>query len=219
MQKLTIIIPAHNEELRIKQTLQAYLTFFGDLESKGLIQTDILAVLNGCTDNTFGVVSDVQKQWHNCRIMNLQDGGKGFAIKQGFLEALTRPSDLIGFVDADMATSPQAFFALIERMPGVDGVIASRYRPDSIISPPRPWIKRWGSRIFYESLIRLLFGLKYSDYQCGAKVFKRSVIEAVASQLTVKQWAFDVELLFLCKKYGFRIIEAPTEWHDKAGVN
>jgi len=217
MQKLSIIIPAHNEENRIEQTLHAYLGFFNDIKKQGKLETEIVVVLNGCADNTERVVRTIQKEWNNCILLNFKESGKGFAIKQGFLNALTRPSDIIGFVDADMATSPQAFFALFEHLHTADGVIASRYRVDSIIQPPRPWIKRWGSRIFYESLIILLFGIRYSDYQCGAKLFKRRVIEAVAPHLTVTQWAFDVELLFLCKKYGFHVIEAATEWYDKAG--
>ena len=217
MQKISIVIPAHNEEQRIKKTLQAYLTFFVDLKNKKILDFEILVVLNACTDNTLLIVKEVQSQWRECLSIQLQDGGKGLAIKAGFLDALQRPNDIIGFVDADMATAPQAFYALIQNIDGCDGVIASRYSADSIISPARPWIKRWGSRVFYESLIWLLYGMSYSDYQCGAKVFKRAVIARVAPHLTVKQWAFDVELLYLSKKYGFKIKEIATQWHDQVG--
>lgn len=217
MQKISIVIPAYNEESRIKETLEAYIHFFDDLERSNVLTYEILVVLNGCTDNTLNIVQNVQATSKHCLVLNLTQGGKGFAIKAGFLDALERPNDLIGFVDADMATSPEAFFALIKAMGDFDGVIASRYRADSIIYPERPWIKRWGSRIFYESLITFLFGLRYTDYQCGAKVFKRVVIAQVAPLLTVRQWAFDVELLYLCKKYGFSIKEIATEWHDRAG--
>lgn len=217
MQKLSIIIPAHNEAQRIKKTLDTYLTFFGNVHDQQILETEIVVVLNACTDNTLNVVQEICKQWSNCLILELQDGGKGLAIKAGFLNALQRPNDLIGFVDADMATSPQAFYALVQNINNCDGVIASRYRSDSIISPQRPWIKRWGSRVFYESLITLLYGMHYSDYQCGAKLFRREVIAQVAPRLTVKQWAFDVELLYLCKKYGFKIKEIATQWHDQAG--
>lgn len=217
MQKISIVIPAHNEEQRIKKTLETYLAFFADLKNKRILDFEILVVLNACTDNTLLVLQEIQSEWNECLFIQLPDGGKGLAIKAGFLNALQRPNDYIGFVDADMATAPQAFYALIENINGCDGVIASRYRADSIIFPPRPWIKRWGSRVFYESLITLLYGMKYSDYQCGAKIFKRAVIAQVAPRLTVKQWAFDVELLYLCKKYGFKIKEIATQWHDQAG--
>jgi len=98
-----------------------------------------------------------------------------------------------------------------------DGIIASRYMKGSKVHPPRPKIKRWGSWIVYESLVKLLFGISYQDYQCGAKLFKRDVIKKVTPHLTVKQWAFDVELLYLCKKFGFAVIEVPTVWVDKEG--
>ena len=217
MQKISIIIPAHNEELRIKNTLETYVRFFDELAQQQRLEYEILVVLNGCADNTLGVVQEIQKRWNTCLILDLDDSGKGLAIKAGFLDALYRSNDFIGFVDADMATSPEAFFELVKNIDGSDGVIASRYRSDSIVYPQRPWIKRWGSKVFYESLITLLFGMRYADYQCGAKLFTRVTIARIAPHLTVKQWAFDVELLYLCKKYGFKIKEIATEWHDQAG--
>jgi glycosyltransferase involved in cell wall biosynthesis len=217
MQKLSIIIPAYNEEYRIKNTLQSYSAFFDEIKKNNLLDYEILVVLNGCKDNTVGVVQEFQKNVAACRCINLAEAGKGIAIKTGFIDALQRNNDYIGFVDADMATSPESFYALMSHVEYVDGVIASRYRPDSVIYPPRPWIKRWGSKLFYESLITLLFGMRFADYQCGAKIFKRHVIARVAPLLTVKQWAFDVELLYLSKKFGFSVLEVATEWHDRAG--
>jgi hypothetical protein len=116
-----------------------------------------------------------------------------------------------------MATAPEAFDDLVVSLGDHDGIIASRYMPGADVYPPRPWIKRWGSRLIYESLVRLLFGLKYDDLQCGAKVFKRYVLEKVVPELKIRQWAFDVELLYLCKRNGFTIKEHPTVWHDQSG--
>jgi glycosyltransferase involved in cell wall biosynthesis len=151
------------------------------------------------------------------RILNLRGAGKGYAIAQGFGDALLRDNTLIGFVDADMATEPQYFYQLVTELGNYDGIIASRYMPGASVTPPRPLIKRWGSKIFYETLVRLLFHIQYDDYQCGAKLFTRRVIEKIAPELQVKQWAFDVELLYLCRLHGFTIKEVPTVWYDKAG--
>ena len=117
-----------------------------------------------------------------------------------------------------MATAPPYFNELIDYIQKCecDGVIASRYMQGAIVTPARPFIKSWGRKIFYHSLVRALFGLWYKDLQCGAKLFKRKVIETVAPYLTVRQWAFDVELLYLCKKNNFIIKEIPTVWHDQA---
>lgn len=214
---VSIIIPAHNEEKRIRRTLTTYHQFCTLLRDDDELDFELVVVLNGCTDQTFAVVNEVRDRLGDIIILDLKQAGKGLAIKAGFEDALTRDNDLIGFVDADMATEPQYFFELIEQIGNYDGIIASRYMPGAKITPERPKIKRWGSWLVYESLIKLLFGIYYYDYQCGAKLFKRNVIETITPHLTVRQWAFDLELLYLCKKYKFRIKELPTVWFDQAG--
>lgn len=215
--KISIVIPAHNEAKRIQRTIESYEAFFSQLTDSVVTDYEFIVVLNGCTDTTGHVIQHISHSVHNLYLLDLGQAGKGLAVKAGFLDALRRDADLIGFVDADMATSPNAFYELITHMRGVDGVIASRYIPGARIYPPRPFIKRWGSKLFYESLVRLLFGMNFYDYQCGAKIFTRQVIETVASRLTIGQWAFDVELLYLCKLNRYTIREFPTVWHDQAG--
>ena len=215
--KLSIIIPAYNEEGRIERTMRAYHQFFSEKKQETGLAFELVIVLNGCKDNTIGVVERVRNDLQsNIFIINMIEAGKGLAIKKGFADALTRNNDLIGFVDADMATTPEAFYDLVTKISDVDGIIASRYMPGAKITPERPAYKRWGSRLIYEPYVWALFGLSYYDYQCGAKLFKRAVIEKVTPQLTVTQWAFDVELLYLCKENGFIIKEIPTVWHDQA---
>jgi len=215
--KISIIIPAYNEEKRIEKTMRAYHQFFSEKQQQAPLSFELIIVLNGCKDNTIGVVQKVRSELTpNIIIIDIPQAGKGLAIKAGFADALIRDNDLIGFVDADMATAPQAFYELTQIQDKIDGVIASRYMPGAQITPPRPAYKRWGSRIIYEPFVWLLFGLHYYDLQCGAKIFKRAVIEKITPQLTVAQWAFDVELLYLCKIAGYTIIETPTVWHDQA---
>jgi glycosyltransferase involved in cell wall biosynthesis len=215
--KISIIIPAYNEQARIEKTVRAYHQFFSKKQQQTNLAFELVVVLNGCKDNTIGIVEQVRNDLGSAIIIiDIPQAGKGLAIKTGFADALTRNNDLIGFVDADMATLPQAFYDLVHNITHNDGIIASRYMPGAQITPERPVYKRWGSRIIYEPYVWLLFGLSYYDYQCGAKLFKRAVIERITSQLTVMQWAFDVELLYLCKKNGFIIKEIPTVWHDQA---
>jgi glycosyltransferase involved in cell wall biosynthesis len=218
--KISIVIPAHNEQGRIERTLKKYHEFFlQKKENNNDTCVEFVVVLNGCTDNTLHVVERVKEELRaNIVIIDmLQQAGKGLAIRAGFANALLRDNDIIGFVDADMATLPDAFYDLIMHVShDCDGVIASRYMPGADVLPKRPAYKRWGSRLIYEPFVRMLFGLSYYDLQCGAKVFKRNVIETVTPHLTVRQWAFDVELLYLCKKYGFTIKEVPTVWRDQA---
>jgi|SRR5579872_131024 len=213
MTKLCIIIPAYNEQTRITKTLHEYHSYFSAQQE---LETELLVVLNGCKDATAQVVAQAQQQLPNLRMIELKEAGKGLAIAAGFANAIDRSYDLIGFVDADMATRPEHFHALIKNMNSHDGAIASRYMAGAQVYPPRPWVKEWGRKIVYHGLIRLLFNLWYKDLQCGAKVFRRSVIQAIVPHMTVQQWAFDVELLYLCKKNKFKIKEVPTVWHDQA---
>src|SRR5438477_4193786 len=108
--KISITIPAYNEEQRIEKTIRTYHTFF----SQKNISFELIVVLNGCKDNTIGVVQRVRNDISgNIVIIDLPQAGKGLAIKAGFADALTRDNDLIGFVDADMATLPAAFYDLV----------------------------------------------------------------------------------------------------------
>ncbi len=210
---IALVIPAHNEEQRIAKTLQDYADYFAQ---KKVVITFIV-VPNACTDDTVGVVKKIVATHSDVHLVIIKDGGKGRALKAGFVHTLRGLYDCIGFVDADGATSPEAFYQLVVSIDDCDGVIASRYMPESRISPKRPWYKRVGSLVIYEPLVKLLFGVSYYDLQCGAKLFTREVIERVAHELTVKHWAIDVELLFLCEKYKFSIKEIPTTWYDQAG--
>lgn len=215
MKKISIIIPAHNEAQRIGKTLEHYGSYFNALKQEQKLDYEIIVVLNGCKDFTQEVVAAAGKSYP-IALVDLQQAGKGLALAAGFKYALLRSHDFIGFVDADMATKPEHFYDLLINIGAHDGIIASRYMRGAQVYPKRPWIKEWGRKIVYHSLIRLLFGMWYKDLQCGAKIFKRKVIQHIAPQLTVAQWAFDVELLYLCKKHGFSIKEHPTIWHDQA---
>lgn len=212
-----IVIPAYNEENRIKRTIQCYCSFF----SKKQERIKLIIVLNGCIDNTALVVESIKKEYPDMiQLISIVEAGKGIAIKKGFevaLEQSDNTHDLIGFVDADMATRPEHFYALIQNIDIADGIVASRYMPGSTVKPTRPLIKRLGSKFVFELLVKLLFGIFYTDYQCGAKLFRRSVIETVTPLLHIKQWAFDVNLLYLCKRFHFEIHETPTVWTDQVG--
>ncbi len=216
MKRVSIVIPAYNEAARIGRTLEQYSTFFAAHQVHCGMHYELIVVLNGCKDNTQEVVEHARKVYGNIICIDLSEAGKGLAVAAGFKDALKRSNDYIGFVDADMATRPEHFAELIQHLESSDGVIASRYMAGSDIHPKRPFIKKWGRKLVYHSLVRVMFGLTHNDYQCGAKLFTRRVIEKVAPNLQIRQWAFDVELLHLCKKFGYFIKEVPTVWRDQA---
>lgn len=211
---ISIVIPAYNEEKRIGNTLQEYARYFNKYTDA--LHVELLVVLNGCRDNTQGVVDGVRAKYPKINCITTQQAGKGIAIREGFAHILSQQeNDYIGFVDADMATKPEYFHDLIKNIGEHDGIIASRYMPGARVYPSRPFIKLWGRRLIFDNLVYLLFGLKFRDTQCGAKLFKRTSLESIVDNMSVKQWAFDVELLYLHKKNGLSIKEHPTVWHDQ----
>ncbi len=214
MEKISIIIPAYNEEKRIRETLEQNLKFFRELKKKKILDFGIIVVVNGSKDKTIDIVKIFAKKNKELKYLNLKRGAKGYAVIEGFREALKSDSNLIGFKDADMATKPEAYYELIKKINNYDGIIASRYMKGSIIAP-KPTLERiFASRIF-NFMIRILLGLKFKDTQCGAKLFKRKALEKTIPKLTFSQLAFDVEILYNMKKLGFKIKEIPTVWSDE----
>ncbi len=209
---LSIIIPAHNEEHRIEPTLLTYAQFFREKTKTNLIKDfEILGVLSACRDHTLYVVKTSQKKYEAIRFLNFIRGGKGFAILEGFKNV---QGSIVGFVDADMATPPEAFYDLVEHLDGYDGIIASRWLKGAQISTRQTLLRRITSRGF-NFLVRSLFLMPYRDTQCGAKLFTKAVVREVVSDVGTTAWAFDVDLIYKIRKKKYRIREWPTTWNDK----
>jgi len=204
---LSIVLPAHNEEHRIGPTLRDYLAYF-DSDT-----TECIVVLNGCTDQTAAVVASVEEKlgWPMNVIDVAEAIGKGGAVQRGFLAAR---GEVVGFVDADGATTAEEFDRLFHQLDGFDGVIASRWIPGARVYNRTSPLRKLTS-IGFVAIAKTLFGLPYRDTQCGAKIFRRPVIDAVAKQLQTRDMAFDVELLVRCQRAGFRIREVPSIWTDQ----
>jgi|APSaa5957512535_1039671.scaffolds.fasta_scaffold14249_2 glycosyltransferase involved in cell wall biosynthesis len=209
--KLGIVIPAHNEEKRIDKTLKKYSEYFKNLKGEKVLDYELIVVLNACTDNTEKIVKRYKE---NIKILKFEQGGKGFAVREGFEYCLKNNFEMIGFVDADMATSPEAFYDLFKNIQEFDGIIASRYVSGSKVFPKQSWQRIVASRIF-NFLIQILFFMRYKDTQCGAKIFKKHTVDTIIEDLKITQWAFDVNLLYACKKNKLKLKESPTIWKDK----
>jgi glycosyltransferase involved in cell wall biosynthesis len=213
--KILIIIPAYNEEKRIGNTLEEYANFFTEkIKSKEVEDFEIIVVINNTKDKTEEIVRKAGKKYRQIKYLNFKQGGKGFAIIEGFKEALKHENELIGFVDADMATTPEAFYELVEKINGYDGAIASRWLKGSVIKTKQTIMRIITSRGF-NFLVRALLFLSYKDTQCGAKLFKRKAVQSIIGDIGITKWAFDIDLLFKMKRKGFNIKEIPTIWEDK----
>ena len=212
--RVVIVVPAYNEEKRISKTLLTYFDYFKTCNN---VIVTFLVVCNNCSDKTVEICKTMQKNHPELQYMDLKPGGKGFAIKQGFLKALEYSHvDYIGFVDADMATQPPYFYELILSMQGHDGAIASRYKHGARVWPNRPFIKKIGGK-FYNWVLRHNFHLDIRDTQCGAKLFTYDTIKKVAPHMQETRWAWDLEFLYLCQLFDKDITEVATTWSDMPG--
>ena len=209
---LLLLIPAYNEEARIEPVLREFAVFFQGNYS-GPFQ--LVVVLNGCTDNTLGVVKRVAAEFPCVGWLDFPAAiGKGGALIEGL--KLAGHADLIGYVDADGATPPHAYLDLVEKIGGPDCVIGSRWLPGAVIHQSQTGNRQFASRVFH-MIVQTLFWMNIRDTQCGAKVMKRAVAEKIHPALRIADMAFDINLLYSMKHAGFRILEVPTEWTDQAG--
>lgn len=209
--KLSIVIPAHNEEKRLPPMLDAYGDWFQRAYGANV---ELIVVANFCTDRTADVARDAARRYPQIRVIEEPERtGKGGAVLLGAKQAA---GEWIGFVDADGATPPQAFDDLVHHIGSAGCIIASRWMKGAHVSPRQPLSRRVASRCF-NTFVRILFGLHLTDTQCGAKLFRRDVILPVMDQLGVTSWAFDVDLLFQTRRLGAEIRERPTVWCDVAG--
>lgn len=211
MQKIGIVIPAYNEEKRIGPTLAEYISFFDALKHSRLLDYVLIPVLNNCKDNTRGVVDAYANP--NMQILDFEKGGKGFAVIEGFKEALKHDCTHIGFVDADNSTRANEFYNVFLAQEKYDGVLASRYLPGARVFPKQSLQRMFASRI-YNLLIRSVLMMPYRDTQCGAKIFSRKAVESIVNEIGMTQWAFDVEILHRLRQKGFILREVPTVWSD-----
>ena len=211
---LLLLIPAYNEEQRLPPVLQAYAEYF-QANWPGMFL--MVVVLNGCRDNTLGVVRAAEVRYPAIAHLDFPGAiGKGGALIEGL--KLAPLADFVGYVDADGATPPEAFWDLVQRARRgeADCIIASRWLPESKVNVAQSSKRQSASRMFHW-VVEGLFWMGIKDTQCGAKVLRREAVERVQSYLRLADLAFDVNLLYSLKRAGFSVLEVPTVWTDQSG--
>lgn len=205
--RLDIVIPAHNEQERIGQTLRAYRKVCAGPRFRFVV------ALDRCTDLTADIVRLHMAVDRRVRLLEYGKLGKGGVLMEAFRACR---ADLIGFIDADCATPPAEFLRLAEAAEGAAGAIATRHHPASILPARRSLTRRLTSAGF-QLVVRTLFRLPHSDTQCGAKVVRRDVLDKALPLMTSRDFLFDVDLLVVSRQLGFQIVEVPTIWIDRDG--
>jgi len=209
--RLSIVVPAYNEEMRLGAMMDVYTAYFFERYGD---EVEFIIVVNGSRDNTEGVADTYAIHDPRVRVLvEPQAIGKGGAIMLG---AEAARGEWIGFVDADGATPPESFDDLVTHVGEAGAIIASRWIPGAVVDPPQPLKRRVASRLF-NFLVRWFFKVNISDTQCGAKVIKGEAMRTILPRLGLTRWAFDVDLLFQLRRAGYRITEHPTVWRDVSG--
>jgi len=203
---LSVIVPAHNEQSRIEATLR-------DVRD-ALPGSEIIVVVNDSSDRTLSIVQELAIADGGLALIDVPARvGKGGAVRIGFGLA-TRP--YVAFIDADGSTSGAELRRLLDLLADCDCVVASRWLPKSQIDVRQSAARRVLGRGF-NAFVRLLFGMRFWDTQCGAKLFRRVELLEVLDEVETADFAFDVDLLYAIHRRGHRIREVPTVWRDRAG--
>jgi glycosyltransferase involved in cell wall biosynthesis len=208
--ELSIVIPAVNEERRLPETLEKIHNY---LIAKGFC-AEVLVVDDGSTDGTSRVVEEAAERFPEIRgISNRTNHGKGFAVRQGMLEAR---GEIALFSDADLSTPIEEADKLIAaiREEGYDGAIGSRNVDRRLIETRQSALREVGGIVF-NRVVRCFTGLPFADTQCGFKAFRRDRARILFEQQRIIGFGFDPEILFLAGRHGLRIAEIPVRWaHD-----
>jgi dolichyl-phosphate beta-glucosyltransferase len=203
---ISVVIPAFNEELRIAGTIQSV----HDYLQKRYASYEIVVVDDGSTDATSTIVAALAKEQNNLRhVRQSVNSGKGLAVKAGIFAA---SGNIIVMSDADLSTpigESEKLLSCYEE--GFDLVIGSRGLKESDIVVRQPWYRGRMGKIF-NFFVRLLVIGDFRDTQCGFKMFRRDVARELFSRCRISHFCFDVEILFIAKKRGFRIKEVPIQW-------
>jgi glycosyltransferase involved in cell wall biosynthesis len=206
--QLSLILPAFNERASIARTITEAKTY---LDARALSH-EIIVAADG-TDGTRELVAHLARDIPGLEVLgNRERRGKGFGIRQAVRLA---HGQIIGFADADNKTPIEEFGrfqALLEA--GYDLVIGSRGLPESRIERPQKLYRRlgsWGFRMMLKSILSLP-GIR--DTQCGFKFFRREVALDLFGRQRIDGYMFDIEILYLACRAGYRIAQVPVRWRD-----
>lgn len=207
MNEISIIVPAFNEQSIIFENISRIIEYC----ENNFDRFEIIVVDDGSTDLTCELVLKIDNK--NVKILkNEINRGKGYSIKKGIL---TAQYHFVLFLDADLSTPIEELGKFINTIEeGFDIVISSRRLHDSNIVTSQTILRRFFGNNF-KRLIKLFFLLDFSDYNCGFKLFKTNVAKDIVSRLTVNRYVFDVEILYIAVKTGFKIKELPVVWKNR----
>ncbi|MEB3755325.1 MAG: glycosyltransferase [Desulfurococcales archaeon] len=200
---ISIIMPVYNGESYIAYSIHTVSEFLKHYN----LPHEIIIVDDGSRDNTRNKALKTSKDHQNIKVVGYkQNHGKGVAFLYGYKHS---KGNILVLFDSDLDIPPEQIPILLAvmRKTKADIVITNKWHP---LSRTKASNLRYFLSKSYNSIVKLLTGLKLNDTQTGAKAIKRQVLDNIAPKMYVKRYAFDVELLLLATKLGYRITEAPS---------
>jgi len=208
----SLIIPAYNEAERLPPYLASVREYLEDTYPDA---HEVLVVDDGSTDGTRDQVTDAAAQWPALRLVrHVRNQGKGAAVRTGMLAAC---GEVRLFADADGATpidEERRLRAALDA--GADVVVASRLLDAAGVTRKRHWLRRlvgWG----FTTLVHALLPTAVRDTQCGFKMFRRAAAERLFAMSQEDGYVFDLELLILAQRLGYRVVEVGVNWTEIPG--
>ena len=201
---LSVVIPAYNEEERLRKFVPGILEFLRATNRP----FEIIVVNDGSKDRTAAVARELP-----VRLIDLNPNrGKGGAVKAGMLAARGR---YVLFTDADQSTPIQEVDRLLEKLEaGYDVAIGSRTMPGAEVEEAQVWYRAFAGKLFGVATKLFCIAGIY-DTQCGFKAMTRDVAQKVFPQVTSDTAIFDIEMLVVATREGYRMAELPVKWvHD-----
>jgi dolichyl-phosphate beta-glucosyltransferase len=208
---LSIVIPAFNEEARVGPTLRDYAAYCRQAARR----VELIVVDDGSLDRTSAVVNELASQYPEIRLIRLAENhGKGHAVRSGVVNAQGK---MVLFADADGATPlPEVERLEAALAAGADVAIGSRALHDTRVKVNARLYRRLIGRIFHRMVETLTVpGVK--DTQCGFKLFRGPVAHDLFSRMRIRGFSFDVEVLMMAQRRGYRIAEVPVNWTHQPG--
>ena len=208
--KLSIAIPAYNEEKRLPEKLEPYITYL----NQKFPDYEMVFVDDGSTDNTLPFLNSQAMGNKRIKVIhNDKNRGRGFGMRTAVLAS---SGNYILETDADLPVPPEyilEFMDILDKNPQYDILMGSREHPGSIFKLGQPPLRVFAGKVFHV-IFRIFSGIKFNDVMCGFKMFRHDAAKDIFNHIYDEKYLAAAEIIFVAEKFGYQVKELPIAWED-----